>query len=62
MTMFENWMNQVDQILKGICFMNSEELPDYTYWDCFESGQDPKQTALEALANADYPMHILEEN
>jgi len=57
---FEKWMKEVDGILDGICFMDSNDLPDYNYRDCFESEMEPEQVAYEVLENADYPMDELE--
>lgn len=55
MSTFEKWMKEVDLILEGFSGLESRDLPDYNYHDCFEAGQDEEQTAYEALENADYP-------
>jgi len=56
MTAFEKWMKRVDSHMESICGLSSNDLEDYIYYDCFDADQTPKQTALEALEDAGFPM------
>lgn len=58
---FEKWMTKVDAEISRICGMTSDELPDYTYRDCFESDMDPEEAAYDALDYADFPFDELDE-
>jgi len=53
---FETFMKKVDLCLEGICYMGSGDLPDYRYYDCWEDCMTPKETALEALEYAGFPL------
>ena len=56
--MFKNWMNEVDQIIDGICGLSYLDLPDICYRDLFDSGCDPEEAAIEALEYAGYPADL----
>ena len=49
---FDVWMAKVDRELIKYSGMDSGMMDDYSYYDCFEAGDTPEQTAREALENA----------
>ena len=49
---FDEFMKKVNQYLIKKTGMDSEWLPDYCYWDCWDSEMTPLETALEAIENA----------
>lgn len=49
---FEAFMEKVDSYIEDICGFNSEDMPDFNYYDYWESGMTAKRTALESINNA----------
>lgn len=49
---FEAFMEKVDSYIEDICGFNSEDIPDFNYYDYWESGMTAKRTALESINNA----------
>ena len=52
MRTFNAWMAKVDEALTKISGLNSDCIEDYDYYDAFDQGKTPTQTARAALANA----------
>lgn len=46
---FEKWMLEVDINLERMVGVEAADLPDYSYWDSWNSGWTPKETAIEAI-------------
>ena len=58
---YEQWMQQVDQVVGNIAFgLSVHDLPDFNSRDLFESGATAQEAAEEALENADFPFDDLE--
>jgi len=51
---FKEWMDKVDQEIKGVTDLTSEDLPDYMFYDAYEDGVDPAETAAKCLDAAGY--------
>ena len=49
-TEFKKWMHKVDEACQSIAFLSIHDLPDKDYWDWFDAGDSPRDTALWALA------------
>lgn len=49
---FELFMSKVNQILEAKTGFDSDNLPDYSYWDCWNDGMSANETAKEAIQNA----------
>jgi len=47
--LFQGYMQRVNAALVAACGMNSDCLPDYKYYNAFDSGMTPKKCALAAL-------------
>ena len=50
---FETWMRRVDESLETLSGFNSEDLPDYGYWDNWNRFESPLSVAKRALRKAD---------
>ncbi len=58
---FEQWMQDVDQVVGSIAFgLSVHDLPDINFRDLFESGATAQDAAEEALENADFPFDELD--
>lgn len=56
---FEQWMEQVDAALVGLCGLGHEDLPDWMYCDAFEEERmDFSEIAREVLEDAGYSSYI----
>lgn len=51
---FEAWMRQVDRVLISLCGMVHRDLPDYTYRESFDAGEDPEDVVRDVLDAAGY--------
>ena len=49
---FLTYMTKVDDLLEDACGMTSEELPDYSYRDAFDSGMTAARCSIAAIKNA----------
>jgi hypothetical protein len=47
---FPSWMAKVDAHLVSYCGLDHMCLPDAQYWDAWNDGTDPKDMAIEVLA------------
>jgi hypothetical protein len=50
---FEEWMAKVDAKLIGVCYLDSQDLPDYCYRDAFDDGVSPSVAAMRAYRAAE---------
>lgn len=51
---FEAWMTVVNRALVDRCGLESDDIPDYCYWDCWNNGMLPHEVAAEALQEAGF--------
>lgn len=59
---FEEWMSNVDQEISNRCGgLTSRDLPDQTYWDWWDSGEDTLDAAYMALEDAGFSFDEDEE-
>lgn len=49
---FEAWMQKVNRIVIQTCGLGVEDIPDYDYWNNWDAGVSPEETAQEALEAA----------
>lgn len=49
---FEQWKKLVDAELERKCGMDSDFLPDWDYWNAWDSGMSPKSAAVQVIKNA----------
>ena len=49
---FEAFMERVDYYIEALCGFNSEDLPDFDYYGCWDSGMTARRTAIESVNNA----------
>jgi hypothetical protein len=49
---FEQFHHQVNQQLRKVCGLTSQDIDDYDYWTAWSAGDSPRETALCALENA----------
>ena len=49
---FEVFMEEVDKHIDEVCGMSHEDIPDYDYASSWEMGEEPIQTARDALEAA----------
>jgi hypothetical protein len=57
MKSFNEWMNEIDNIIGNICGMSYLDLPDYAYQDAFDDECSPYEVAMAALDNAGFPLN-----
>lgn len=48
---FEAWKAQVNALVIAKTALSCDDLPDYCYADCFESGDNPSETARAVIRN-----------
>jgi hypothetical protein len=46
---FDTWMVMVNLQVEQLCGLGVNDIPDYNYWDNFDAGVSPEDTAYEAL-------------
>lgn len=51
---FDTWMAMVNLQVEQLCGLGVDDIPDYNYWDNFDAGINPEDTAHEALEAAGY--------
>ena len=51
---FDTWMTMVNLQVERLCGLGVDDIPDYNYWDNFDAGISPEDTAHEALEAAGY--------
>ncbi len=49
---FDDWMKLVNRRCEQICGMSADDLPDYHYWDLWDSECSPEDCAQEVIENA----------
>jgi len=51
---FDTWMAMVNLYVERLCGLGTDDIPDYNYWDNFNAGITPEDTAYEAVEAAGY--------
>jgi hypothetical protein len=46
---FDTWLTIVNLHVERMCGLGVNDIPDYSYWDNFDAGVSPEDTAYEAL-------------
>lgn len=49
---FEQWLNEMDKVVKEKAYLSYQDLPDCSYSQWYEDGLSPKQAANKAISNA----------
>lgn len=49
---FEVWQNKVNAIIEKRTGFGIDDLPDFDYWNYWDDGVSPSQTATEVIQNA----------
>jgi hypothetical protein len=49
---FEDWMREVNLMLRRLCGMDSNMLPDYAYYDAYKARKPPERVAKAAIKAA----------
>ncbi len=49
---FDDWKKSVNNEIVRQMGMEADDLPDYTYRDCYDDGVSPKTAATRAIKNA----------
>lgn len=57
---FEEWKNEVDDEIMGICGLSADDLADAPYYDNYEGGTEPKDMARIVLVEYnDFPEDLM---
>jgi len=51
---FDTWLAIVNLHVENMCGLGVNDIPDYNYWDNFDAGVGPEDTAYEALEAAGF--------
>lgn len=57
---FRDWMSEVDVVISRVCGLTSNDIADWRWRDAFEDGTEPKEAAMEALAEDGFPMDAVD--
>lgn len=49
---FDAWMTRVNAAIDKLCGCDSDDLPDYDYYNAYEDMLSPSQAARKAIRNA----------
>ena len=48
---FEVWMNKLNNCIRSVAGIDSDDLPDANYMDMYEDGFQPAEAAIAVLEN-----------
>ena len=61
MPTYEEWMEEIDQLITANLGIGLDDLDDYRYADAYEDGLSPAETAMEVLENDELYRFAVEE-
>ena len=61
MPTYEEWMEEIDQLITANLGIGLDDLDDYRYADAYEDGLSPGETAMEVLENDELYRFAVEE-
>ena len=57
---FETWLAAVDAECVKLAGLGRDDIPDWCYWDSWESGETPNEAAVQALEEAGWTEDMLD--
>ena len=52
---FDQWMNEVDTVIAGLCGLGHNDLADWHYWDAWNDGASAEEAAYNVLEEEGFP-------
>lgn len=52
---FREWKEEVNRVVLKIASVGCDDLADKSYWDMWDSGENPTEAAMEVLEDEGFP-------